>query len=74
LSGSLFKFPRLCRGIINGTNLVGRERCLGRTVDTAEAETLLADDHSGGAILGAVGAAGGNPLPGFLEGVFGPTP
>ena len=22
----------------------------------------------------AVGAAGGNPLPGFLEGVFGPTP
>jgi hypothetical protein len=22
----------------------------------------------------AIGAAGGNPLPGFLEGVFGPTP
>jgi len=22
----------------------------------------------------AIGAAGGNPLPGFLEGIFGPTP
>jgi hypothetical protein len=21
-----------------------------------------------------IGAAGGNPLPGFLEGIFGPTP